>query len=83
MSVDDIYDQATLDAYVKRLAYADSQIYGEFEFETAAMPHHSFYNCLFIEHTDFGFADKYMESSWFLDLTDKKMTHICRKVILI
>lgn len=81
--VNDIYDQATLDAFTKRQAYADSQVYGEFEFATAVMPHHSFYNCLFIEHTDFAISDKFMETAWSLDLTSKEMTHICRKVILI
>lgn len=81
--VNDIYDQATLDAFTKRQAYADSQVYGEFEFATAVMPHHSFYNCLFIEHTDFAISDKFMETAWSMDLTSKEMTHICRKVILI
>lgn len=83
-SVDDIYDQATLDVYVKRIAYNASQIYGRFEFSTALMPHHSYYNCLYIEHKNLGVAAKYMETSWSMDLQPGgAMTHSCRRVIII
>jgi len=83
-SVDDIYDQATLDEYTKRIAYNASQVYGRFDFSTALMPHHSYYNCLYIEHADFGIAAKYMESSWSMDLQPGgAMTHSCRRVIII
>lgn len=83
-SVDDIYDQTTLDAYVKRIAYDASQVYAKFDFSTAIMPHHSFLDCLFVEHTDFGINSKYIESSWSMDLTaGGTMTHNCRKVIQI
>ena len=47
-SVEDIFDQATLDEYTKRIAYNASQVYGKFNFATALMPHHSYYNCLFV-----------------------------------
>lgn len=83
-SVDDIFDQATLDDYTKRLAYNASQVYGRFDFSTALMPHHSYYNCLFVEHTDFGVSSKYMESSWSMDLqAGGTMSHSCRRVIQI
>jgi len=82
--VDDILDQSTLDAYTKRIAYAASQVYGQFDFSTALMPHHSYYNCLFVEHTGFNIAHKYMESSWSMDLqAGGVMTHNCRRVIQI
>jgi hypothetical protein len=83
-SVADIYNQTTLDAFVKRIAYNASQVYGKFEFSTALMPHHSYYNCLFVEHDDFGIAHKYMESSWLMDLRPGGvMSHSCRRVIQI
>jgi hypothetical protein len=83
-SVDDIFDQATLNDYVKRVAYEASIVYGKFSFSTALMPHHSFYNCLFVEHTDFGISSKYMEASWDMELqAGGKMTHNCRQVIHI
>ena len=83
-TVDDIYDQATLDAYTIRQAYNSSQVYGKFDFSTALMPHHSFYNCLFLAHTDFGISNKYMESSWTMPLqSDGAMIHSCRRVIQI
>lgn len=82
--VDDIADQETLDAYVRRIAYQASQVYGHLEFSTAVMPHHSFYDCLYIEHKGLGVSSKYMESSWELPLqADGTMTHSCRKVIRI
>lgn len=82
--VEDIYDQATLDEYVKRIAYNANQIYGKFEFATALMPHHSYYNCLFVEYDPLGISHKYMESSWTMDLhANGVMTHSCRRVIQI
>lgn len=83
-SVEDIYDQVTLDDYVKRIAYNANQIYGKFEFATALMPHHSYYNCLFVEYDPLGISHKYMESSWTMDLhANGVMTHSCRRVIQI
>jgi len=82
--VEDIADQETLDAYVRRIAYQASQVYGHLEFSTAVMPHHSFYDCLYIEHKKLGINSKYMESSWELPLqADGVMIHKCRKVIRI
>jgi hypothetical protein len=82
--VDDILDQATLDAYTLRQAYEASQVYGKFEFSTALMPHHSFLSCLFLEHTDYGIADKYIETSWSMDLSPGgQMSNSCRRVIRI
>jgi len=83
-SVEDIYDQATLDEYVKRIAYNASQVYGKFDFVTALMPHHSYYNCLFVEYGPLGISHKYMESSWTMDLhANGVMRHSCRRVIQI
>lgn len=82
--VDDILDQTTLDAYTLRQAYEASQVYGKFAFSTALMPHHSFYNCLYVDHTDFAVSSKYTESSWSMDLQASGiMTHNCRRVIRI
>jgi hypothetical protein len=83
-SVDDMYDQSTLDAYVKRVACEASQVYAKFDFSTALMPHHSFLDCLFLEHTLYGASDKYIEYSWSMELqAGGKMTHSCRRVIQI
>lgn len=80
--VDDILDQATLDAYTKRLAYNASWVYETLTFTTARMPHHSYLDCLYIDHTALGTAHKYIETSWTMDLNGK-MTHNCRRVIRI
>jgi hypothetical protein len=83
-AVDDIYDQATLDDYTQRQAYEASQVYGRFDFSTALMPHHSFLDCLFVEHTAYGISYKYIETGWSMDLqTGGKQVHSCRRVIQI
>lgn len=80
--IDDIYDQATLDEYVKRLAYESSWVYGNFSFDTLPMPHHTFQDCLYCEYSRLGIADKYIEISWTMDLGNK-MAHNTRRVIRI
>jgi len=82
--IEDACNQATLDAYVRRIAYEASQVYGKFIFSTALMPHHSYMNSLYIEHTKFGIADKYTETSWEMQLAaGGSMSHACRKVVEI
>jgi len=82
--VDDVYDQETLDARVKRIAYEASQIYGKFIFETAIMPHHSYLDILHIEHSGHGVEAKFTETSWTLQLSHAgRMRHETRRVIQI
>ena len=82
--VDDIASQAILDDYVRRIAYEASNVYGKFIFDTALMPHHSYMDALFCEHTDLGIKNKYVETSWEMDLkAGGKMSHNCRRVIQI
>ena len=83
-AVDDIYDQTTLDEYTQRKAYEASQVYGRFDFSTALMPHHSFLDCLFVEHTAYGISYKYIETGWSMDLqAGGRQVHSCRRVIQI
>jgi hypothetical protein len=80
----DILDQKTLDEYVRRIAYEASQVYTKFIFETAIMPHHSYMDSLFCEHTGLGISNKYIETSWQIDLkAGGKMQHSARRVIQI
>lgn len=82
--VDDIANQAILDDYVRRIAYEASNVYGKFIFDTALMPHHSYMDALFCEHSDLGVKNKYIETSWEMDLkAGGKMSHNCRRVIQI
>lgn len=83
-TINDIYDQATLDNYTKRVAYEESQIYGLFKFNTATMPHHSYQNILFIDHDRLDVMSKYTETKWELELSDEGvMSHECRRVIIV
>lgn len=80
----DVFDQDTLDAKAKRFAYEASQIYGNFVFETALMPHHSYSDVLFVEHSGHGISAKYTETSWNITLSHSgRMQHEARRVIHI
>lgn len=80
--VDDIANQTILDDYVRRIAYEASNVYGKFIFDTALMPHHTYMDALFCEHTDLGVKNKYIETSWEMDLkAGGSMRHSARRVI--
>lgn len=80
--VDDIASQSILDEYVRRIAYEASNVYGKFIFNTAIMPHHSYMDALYCEHTDLGIKNKYIETSWEMDLkAGGVMRHSARRVI--
>lgn len=82
--VDDIASQSILDEYVRRIAYEASTVYTKFAFDTALMPHHSYMDSLFCEHTELGIKNKYIETSWEMDLkSGGKMKHNTRRVIQI
>ncbi|ARC85218.1 hypothetical protein U732_3774 [Clostridium argentinense CDC 2741] len=82
-TVDDIADQVTLDAYTKCIAYEASQVYGEFRFNTAIMPHHSYADLLFIDHKGMGINSKFTEMNWRINIGSGNMEHTCRKVVYI
>lgn len=80
--VADMASQEVLDDYVRRIAYEATNIYGKFIFKTAIMPHHTYMDCIYCEHTDLGVANKYIETSWEMQLkAGGAMTHSARRVI--
>jgi hypothetical protein len=82
--IDSIADQTSLDAYVKRLAFEASQIYGYINFETAIMPIHSYNDVLQIKYSSLNINDKYSETGWSMPLkVGGKMKHECRRVVSI
>ena len=82
--IDDIYDQETLDAYVQRIAYESSQVYDRMIFTTATMPHHTYSDMLLIQHNKLGVSEKYVETSWTLNLSlGGLQNHECRRVITV
>jgi len=83
LEIDDIADQATLDNYVKRIANEANQVYQKFIFNTAVMPHHTYLDCLFVEHTGFDISNKYIENRWTIDIGTNSMEHSCRRVVEI
>lgn len=82
--VTDIADQQTLDAYVQRIAFEASQVYGRISFETAIMPMHDYADLLEIDYSPLNILGKYAETSWTIPLiTGGKMKHELRKVVTI
>jgi hypothetical protein len=82
--VQDIADQTALDAYVQRIAFEASQVYGRLEFETAIMPMHDYYDILNIVYGPLGINANYTEMEWSIPLDiGGKMKHSCRKVVSI
>ena len=79
--VSDIADQATLEAYVARLA-AEAKIYQTVTITTALMPHHEFLDCLYIVNDKLGVSGKYIEQSWKMDLrVGGTMRHVCKRTV--
>lgn len=84
VKLDNILDQATLDNYTQKIVFEDSQVYEKTIFETALMPHHSYNDLLFIDHSNLGIATNYIETRWTMDLKiGGRMKHECRKVVNI
>lgn len=82
--VDSIADQQSLDAYVQRIAFQASQVYGKLVFETAFNPLHDYSDVLQINYSPLGINDKYSETGWTLPLkAGAAMKHSCRKVVSI
>lgn len=82
--VTDIADQQSLDAYVQRIAFEASQVYGKLTFETALNPLHDYSDVLQIEYSPLGISGKYVETSWTMSLkAGARMKHEVRKIINI
>jgi hypothetical protein len=82
--IDHIADQESLDAYVQKLAFEASQVYGKVEFETAINPIHDYFDVIELDYSPLGIKGKYTETSWILPLeSGGRMKHSVRRVITI
>ncbi|WP_153124689.1 hypothetical protein [Peribacillus tepidiphilus] len=82
--VTDIADQQSLDAYVQRIAFEASQVYGKLTFETAINPLHDYMDVLEIDYSPLGITGKYSETSWTMPLkAGARMKHEVRRVVSI
>ena len=82
ISVSDIADQETLDAYAARLGNQTSAAADSVQFETLNMPVHSAWDILYLDTPEA--SGKYEEISWDMDLADGgRMQHAARKVVLV
>ena len=81
-SVDDIADQETLDALVRRIAIEKSQTYDTITIPTGLMPHHVYRYCIFVNETTLGVGNKYIEYAWEMELSvGGTMTHTLKRVV--
>jgi hypothetical protein len=82
--VTDVADQQSLDAYVQRIAFEASQLYGKLTFETAINPLHDYMDVLQLEYSRLGINGKYVETGWTMPLeAGAQMQHKVRKVVSI
>jgi hypothetical protein len=82
--IESISSQAALDAYVERIAFDASQIYGKLKFSTALNPLHDYADVLQMNLAGLGIYDKYSQTSWVMPLrSGALMTHEVRKVVQI
>lgn len=80
--IEDIADQAALDAYVERIAFSSSQVYGRIRFDTALMPFHDYSNVLQLNYSPLGITGQYLELGWTMQLhTGGMMNHEVRKIV--
>lgn len=80
--VEDIASQEALDAYVRRIAFEASQVYGRIRFSTQLMPMHGYSDVLQVEYSPLGIAGKYVELNWTMDLrVGGAMSHEVRQII--
>jgi len=80
--IDNIADQTALDAYVERIAFEASQVYGRIEFSTALMPFHGYSNVVAFNYDPLGINGTFLELSWTMDLeVGGTMTHEVRQIV--
>ncbi len=81
LTVNDIADQRTLEAYVERVGRERSVVDGNIEFQTALMPVHGYKDIFQFEHENLGINGYYQETAWSMELTaGGTMTHVARRV---
>lgn len=82
--VDNAADQESLDAYVERIAFEASQVYGKVEFETAIMPFHDYNDVFEVDFADLGVKGLYSETAWSFPFeVGGRMKHSVRRVVNI
>lgn len=82
--IEEISSQEALDAYVERIAFNASQVYGKLTFSTAINPLHDYADVLQMNVSELNINDKYSQTSWKMPLrAGALMNHEVRKVVQI
>lgn len=81
--VDDVADQATLDALTRRVA-EEKKIYQYVSFESATIPNHEYRDCIYLDNKELDISGKYIETAWRITLkSGGTMSHTCRKAVYL
>lgn len=82
--IDNIADQEALDAYVERVAFEASQVYGRIVFKSALVPIHGYANVLRLRYQNLKIDGKYLELKWSMKLeVGGEMEHELRQVVVL
>lgn len=82
--VDEMADQATLNLYVRRIAFEANQIFGKLKFKTALMPFHEYSDILHVRYAPLGVDHQFSETNWKMELrAGGAMEHEVRRVVSI
>jgi hypothetical protein len=80
--IDEIADQATLNAYTERIAFEASQVFGKLKFKTALMPFHEYSDVLYVRYAPLKVNHKFAETAWTMPLeAGAQMEHEVRRVV--
>ncbi|MBB6446452.1 hypothetical protein [Bacillus benzoevorans] len=82
--IESVQDQMSLDLFVERIAFEQSQVFSEVIFETGLMPFHGYRNVLNVEFDGLLSNGKFMEQSWSTPFDiGGKMKHTVKRIIEI
>lgn len=82
--VNDIADQATLEAYIDRIAFEASQVYGRINFSSPIMPMHEYYDVIGLTYGPLEIDGKFAEMNWTIPLeAGAEMKHELRRVVTV
>lgn len=82
--VEEMADQATLNSYVRRIAFEASQVFGKLKFKTALMPFHEYSDIICVQYSALKVNDKFSETNWKMTLkAGAEMEHEARRVVTL
>ena len=83
-TLDDILDEAALDAYVRAEGYKTLARNGRVSFSTLNMPGHGVRDMIYLANSRAGIGGRYMETGWTMELrAGGIMSHTAQRVVIV